>query len=135
MVPAHYVPLEQLPLTPNGKTDRKALTAPDYGRRDDHRPYIAPRTPTEVRIAALWAQAIGIESPSVDDDFFDVGGDSMKAAQIVTALRSQFGVDAGMRHLFERPTIAGLAEIVDVLAVSSAGTVAGAGTEREEIEI
>ena len=135
MVPAHYVLLEKLPLTPNGKADRKALPAPDYGRREADRPYVAPRTPTEIRIAEMWTDALAIESPSIDDDFFDIGGDSMKAAQIVTALRSQFRVDAGMRHLFERPTIAGLAEIVDVLAVSSAGAPGGGGAEREEIEI
>jgi acyl carrier protein len=97
--------------------------------------HVAPRTPTEVKIAELWADAVGVDSPGVDDNFFDVGGDSMKAAQIITALRSAFGVDAGMRHLFERPTIAGLAEIVDALAVSSAGTPRSAETEREEIEI
>jgi aryl carrier-like protein len=76
-----------------------------------------------------------IECPGVHDDFFDLGGDSMMAARVVTALRSQFGVDAAMRHLFERPTIAGLAEIVDVLAVSTAEGSEGAGSDREEIEI
>jgi amino acid adenylation domain-containing protein len=135
MVPAHYVPLEQLPLTPNGKTDRKGLPAPDYGRREDHIPYVAPRTPTEVRIADMWAHAIGIESLSIDDEFFDIGGDSLTAAQIITSIRSEFSVDVGMRHLFERPTIAGLAEIVDILAVSSAGSPGSAAGEREEIEI
>jgi acyl carrier protein len=105
------------------------------GHREHERPHVAPRTPTETRIADLWAEAIGIESPSVVDDFFDVGGDSLKAAQIVTALRSEFGVDAGMRQLLERPTVAGLAEIVDVLAVARAGRDEHARTEREEIEI
>ena len=83
----------------------------------------------------MWADALGIDSPGARDDFFDVGGDSLKAAQIVIALRSEFGVDVGLRHLFERPTIAGLAEIVDVLAVSSAGPRGDAGAKREEIEI
>ena len=83
----------------------------------------------------MWADALGIESPGVDDDFFDVGGDSLKAAQIVTALRAQFGVDVAMRHLFERSTIAGLSEIVDVLAVSTLGAPGSAAGDREEIEI
>jgi amino acid adenylation domain-containing protein len=135
MVPAHYVLLAQLSLTPNGKTDRKALPTPDYGRREVDRPYSAPRTPTEQTLADIWATVLGNESPGVDDDFFDVGGDSLMAAQIVMALRSAFGVDATMRHLFERSTIAGLAEIVDVLAVSSGGTPQSAGSDREEIEI
>ena len=63
-----------------------------------------------------------------------MGGDSLKAAQIVTKLRSALEVDLGMRHLFEQPTIAGLAEIVDVLAVADAGATVGE-SEREEIEI
>ncbi|MDQ3643360.1 MAG: phosphopantetheine-binding protein, partial [Actinomycetota bacterium] len=135
MVPAHYVQLDHLPLTPNGKTDRKALPAPDYAHREDKRPYIAPRTPTEQTLATIWATVLGIESPGVDDDFFDVGGDSLKAVRIVTALRSEFCVDAAMRHLFEQPTIAGLAEIVDVLAVAAAGAPRSAGDDREAIEI
>jgi amino acid adenylation domain-containing protein len=135
MVPAHFVVLDQLPLTPNGKTDRKALPAPDYGRREEHRPYLAPRTPTEIRIAEMWADAIGIESVSIDDEFFDIGGDSLTAAQIITSIRSEFGVDVGMRHLFEQPTIAGLAGIVDILAVSGAGFTGSNGGEREEIEL
>ncbi len=66
---------------------------------------------------------------------FDIGGGSLEAARIVTALRSEFRVDAAMRHLFEQPTIAGLAEIVDVLAVSAAGAARSAGSNRETIEI
>jgi amino acid adenylation domain-containing protein len=135
MVPAHFVLLAALPQTPNGKLDRKSLPSPDIDALTAGTRHLAPRTPTEARIADMWTDAIGIEPPGVDADFFDVGGDSLKAAQIITALRSAFGVDAGMRHLFERPTIAGLAEIVDVLAVSSAGTRESAETEREEIEI
>jgi amino acid adenylation domain-containing protein len=135
MVPGHFVLLPKLPLTPNGKIDRKALPAPEYGRRESARPYVAPRTPTESRIATIWSDALGIESPGVHDDFFDSGGHSLKAAQIVGALRSAFTVDVAMRHLFEQPTIGGLAEIVDVLAVAAAGRAGGRRSEREEIEL
>jgi len=83
----------------------------------------------------MWTDALGIASPGVEDDFFDVGGDSLKAAQIVTALRLEFGVDVAMRHLFERSTIAGLSEVVDVLAVSMSGAPSGTAGDREEIEI
>ncbi len=100
--------------------------------------HVAPRTPTESRIATIWADALEIASPGIHDDFFDLGGHSLTAAQIVIALRSAFQVDAAMRHLFERPTIAGLAEIIDVLAVS-AGDGEGDGDDarrdREQIEI
>lgn len=135
MVPAHFVLLPALPQTPNGKVDRKALPSPDLDTVSAGTPHVAPRTATEAQIADMWATALGIESPGVDDDFFDVGGDSLKAAQIVTALRMEFGVEAAMRHLFEQPTIAGLSGIVDVLAVSAAGAPASAGSDREEIEI
>ena len=135
MVPAHYVLLRELPLTPNGKTDRKALPVPDYGRRDSERPWVAPRTPTESRIAAIWADVLGMPGISVEDNFFDLGGHSLNAAEVVMTLGSVFRVDAAMRHLFERPTVAGLAEIVDVLAVSGARIAGSDGSDREEIEI
>lgn len=135
MVPAHFVVLTALPRTPNGKVDRRALPSPTVDGVITGRPRVAARTPTEVRIAAMWADALAIESPGVDDDFFDVGGDSLKAAQIVTALRAEFCVDVAMRHLFERSTIAGLSEVVDVLAVATPGAPDSASGEREEIEI
>jgi acyl carrier protein len=97
--------------------------------------HVAPRTPTESTIAALWSDALGISSPGVDDDFFDAGGHSLIAARIVAALRTAFGVDVAMRHLFERPTIAGLAETVDLLAVTAGGTGSAVEGKREEIEI
>jgi amino acid adenylation domain-containing protein len=135
MVPAHFMVLTALPQTPNGKVDRRSLPSPIMDGAIAGRPHVAARTPTEIRIAAMWTDALGIEAPSVDDDFFDVGGDSLKAAQIVTALRSEFCVDVAMRHLFERSTIAGLSEVVDVLAVSAAGAPTGASGDREEIEL
>jgi len=135
MVPAHFVFLVALPVTSNGKVDRRSLPAPDVETVAAGTRHVAPRTPTESRIAAIWAAALGIASPSVQDNFFDLGGHSLKAAQIVTELRSAFRVDAAMRHLFEQPTIAGLADIVDLLAVSAAGAARAGGSEREEIEI
>jgi hypothetical protein len=134
MIPAHFVSLPKLPLTVNGKLDRRALPAPDLEASAAGTEQVAPRTPTESRIALIWGEALGIPSPGVHDNFFDVGGHSMKAAQIVTKLRSELNVDVGMRHLFEQPTIAGLAETVDVLAVADAGEAEVEG-EREEIEI
>lgn len=135
MVPAHFVALAALPLTPNGKLDRKALPAPDVSAADSGRPRVAPRTPTESRIAAIWADALAVASPGVHDDFFDSGGHSLKAAQIVTRLRSAFGIDIAMRHLFEQPTIAGLAQVVDMLGVAAGSSRPRSGGDREEIEI
>ena len=135
MVPAHFISLPKLPLTVNGKLDRNGLPAPDLEAADARTQHVAPRTPTESRIAAIWGEALGIPSPGVNDNFFDVGGHSMKAAQIVTKLRSALEVDVAMRHLFEQPTIAGLASIVDLMAVSAEGPERADGSAREEVEI
>jgi acyl carrier protein len=138
MVPLHFIPVEAIPLTPNGKVDRKALPAPDAEAMTGTQ-HVAPRNPTESRIATVWADALGVADPGIDDDFFDLGGHSLTAAQVVNTLRSAFHVDVAMRHLFERPTIAGLAQIIDVLAVSRGGDGGSArddaGIGREEIEI
>jgi amino acid adenylation domain-containing protein len=135
MVPAHFVLVDSLPLTPNGKLDRKALPAPDPTpvRADSAR--VAPRTTTEQRLAEIWSGVLHLPQVGVTENFFELGGDSLKAAQIVTAMRSVFEIDVGMRYLFEQPTIAGLAEIVDLLAVSTSRAPADGGREREEIEL
>ena len=135
MVPGHFVILESLPLTPNGKVDRGSLPAPSAEAGSAQKSHIGPRTPTEERIAEIWADALGVASPSVEDNFFDIGGHSLKAAEIITAMRSAFSVDVAMRHLFDQPTIAGLASIVDLMAVSAADPERADGSAREEVEI
>jgi amino acid adenylation domain-containing protein len=133
MVPSQFVVLAELPMTPNGKVDRKALPVPDVGPAPGAE-RIEPRTATEARIAAIWDEALGAGAADVNSDFFDVGGDSLKAAQVMTRLRASFGVDVGMRHLFEEPTIAGLATLVDLLAVSGGDAPAPESGQREEAE-
>ncbi len=138
MVPSHFVVLAAIPLMPNGKVDRKSLPAPDLEGMVTETEHVAPQTPTESQIAGIWSEALGVAAPGIHDNFFDLGGHSLTAAQVVTTLRSAFRVDAAMRHLFERPTIAGLAEIIDVLAVSggNGGRLHDdARGNREEIEI
>jgi amino acid adenylation domain-containing protein len=138
MVPSHFVSVAAIPLAPNGKVDKKSLPAPDWEAVTTGTQHVAPRTPTESRLATIWADALGIASPGVHDDFFDLGGHSLEAAQVVITLRSAFQLDIAMRHLFERPTIAALAEIIDVLAVSAGNGGRqrdDARSDREEIEI
>jgi amino acid adenylation domain-containing protein/non-ribosomal peptide synthase protein (TIGR01720 family) len=115
MVPAHYVVLEQLPITPNGKTDRKALPAPDYGRREDERPYVAPRTPVEETLARIWADVLGAPRVSIDDNFFELGGDSILTIQVIARCR-QAGLRFTPRDLAGHPSIAQLAEVVESAA-------------------
>ncbi len=134
MVPAHFVTLPALPLTSNGKVDRQALPAPDPGRRETSRPFTAPRTPTEQEMASIWAQVLRVEPVGIDDNFFELGGDSLKAVRVLTAIRASLGVEVPLRHVFERPTVAGLAEMVDLFGVCAQAATAS-DARHEEVEI
>ncbi|MFF5142329.1 amino acid adenylation domain-containing protein [Streptomyces sp. NPDC013157] len=108
MVPSAFVVLESLPITPNGKLDRAALPVPDEGAFA-RAEFVAPRTPLEERVAAAWAQVLRLERVGVTDGFFDLGGDSIRAVALIGALRAE-GLDVSVRDVFERRTVAGLAE-------------------------
>jgi len=106
MVPAAWVTLERLPLTPSGKVDRRALPAP--GADASYAGKVPPRTPAEEVVAAVWERVLGV-FPGVHDDFFAMGGHSLRATQVVARIREAFGIDLPLRALFETPTVAGLA--------------------------
>ncbi len=107
MVPPAFVVLERLPLLPNGKVNRRALPAPDWSAAQ--RRYVAPRTPVEEMLAAIWTELLGGGRIGVHDDFFALGGHSLLATQVVSRIRS-LGVELPVGILFEAPTIAALAE-------------------------
>ncbi|MFP2913628.1 phosphopantetheine-binding protein, partial [Pyxidicoccus sp. 3LFB2] len=110
MVPSAFVTLEALPLTSNGKVDRKALPAPDASAvASTASRYEAPRTPTEQRLAALWAEVLGVERVGLHDDFFELGGHSLLATQVASRVREAFEVELPLRTLFEAPTLGALA--------------------------
>ncbi|MGZ0199996.1 amino acid adenylation domain-containing protein [Streptomyces sp. RM1] len=111
MVPAAFVALDRLPLTTNGKLDRRALPAPSGDARRAGGAYTAPRTPTEERLAEVWAEVLGLDKVGVDDGFFDLGGDSIRAVALVGAIRSA-GHDITVRDVFEYRTVARLAELL-----------------------
>ncbi|HYG62068.1 MAG TPA: amino acid adenylation domain-containing protein, partial [Thermoanaerobaculia bacterium] len=113
MIPAHFIPLPALPLTPNGKVDRKALPAPGGERPDLRAEHLAPRTPVEEVLAAVWTEVLGRPGIGVHDNFFKLGGHSLLATQVVSRIRQAFGVELPIRDLFEAPTVAGLAARVD----------------------
>jgi len=105
MVPAVVVMLPALPLTPNGKVDRKALPAPEVQRA----PYVAPGTAMERVVAGVWEAVLGVTSLGATENFFEVGGHSLLAMQVVSRLRAALGAELAVRTLFEAPTIAELA--------------------------
>ena len=122
MVPAAVVILEALPLTANGKVDRKALPQPDLSLM--RAGTVLPRTPEEEIIANLWRDILHLEQVGVLDNFFDLGGHSLLATQVISRVRDAFGIELPLRSLFERPTVAGLANQIDVARRSAMGIVA-----------
>jgi amino acid adenylation domain-containing protein len=120
MVPAHFVTLEKLPLTPNGKIDRKALPAVDLGARAEAE-YVAARTPTEEWLTGVWKELLKTDRVGVHDDFFALGGHSLLAAQLMARLSREREVKLSIRRVFDAPTVAGLAALID-------GRTADAGT-------
>ncbi len=108
MVPAAFVPMETLPLNANGKVERKALPAPDQAARGTAAAYVAPRNPAEAALAAVWAEVLNLERVGIQDNFFDLGGDSILSLQIIARAR-QAGLHLTPRQVFETPTVEGLA--------------------------
>ncbi|WP_375167854.1 amino acid adenylation domain-containing protein [Bradyrhizobium sp. CCGB01] len=103
MVPARIAVLDRLPLTPNGKIDRKALPAPDQLAASVE--HVAPRTPAEAALAAIWADLLRQPKVGVTDNFFELGGDSLIAVQLVSRIKRDLGHDLPLNRLFEMTTV------------------------------
>jgi len=112
MVPSAFVFLDTLPLLPNGKVHRQALPAPDRIRPTLDSPYVAPRTPIEERLSAIWAEALDLDRVGIDDAFLELGGHSLLAGQIIALVVRAFGVDLPARLFLEASTVAQMAVVV-----------------------
>ena len=115
MVPGAVALLDQLPLNRNGKVDRGALPPiAEITRPGKHVP-VPPRTAKETTLLAIWSEVLGNPLLGVDDDFFEFGGHSLLAMQLIVRVREAFNVELPLPALFETPTVAGLAESIDTL--------------------
>jgi amino acid adenylation domain-containing protein/non-ribosomal peptide synthase protein (TIGR01720 family)/FkbM family methyltransferase len=127
MIPAAFVMLKSLPTAPNGKLDRRALPAPDSSHLGDEESFVAPRTPLEETLAAIWSQVLGVGRVGVRDNFFSLGGDSILSIQII-ARANQAGVRLTPAQLFANQTVAELAAVAGTARAAAAeqGAVTGA---------
>jgi acyl carrier protein len=113
MMPSSFVLLDEWPLTPGGKIDLKALPAPDVARLPARGTPIAPRTPVEQALAAIWSELLGFTSVGIHDNFFESGGHSLLATQLISRVREKFQIEIALRQLFERPTIESFASVIE----------------------
>lgn len=113
MVPASFVILDELPLLPNGKLDRRALPAPESVRPDLPQAFVAPRPGVEQSLAGLWSDLLGLPQIGIHDNFFDLGGHSLLTTQLISRVRELFKVELPLREVFQQPTIAALAIVIE----------------------
>ena len=121
MVPSAFVALEEMPLNRNGKIDRKALPVPEAVEVEGR---ARPRTPTEELLLEIWRQVLSIEQPALDEPFFDVGGHSLLAVQLISRVRGAFRVELPLHALFDDPTVIALAKKIETAKRADRGLVA-----------
>ena len=124
MTPAAFICLDRFPLTPNGKVDRKALPAPDFSATRGG--YAPAKTILEEVLAGIWAEVLKLGDVGTDDNFFDLGGHSLSATQVIVRVRAAAGVELSVRALFDNPTVGALARLVERLKREGHGHIAPA---------
>jgi amino acid adenylation domain-containing protein len=122
MLPSRFVWLRQMPLTPNGKADRTALaqlalTQSASNEKATSREIVLPRNETEMHIAQIWQDALRLDVVGIHDNFFEIGGTSLPAIQIIARVRRDFQLDVPLSIFFKNPTIAGLSEAIEKLLI------------------
>jgi acyl carrier protein len=106
MLPAQFVSIAEMPLTPNGKIDRRALPAPSAPQSECA--FEAPRTASEQKLAAMLTAILNVERVGIHDNFFNLGGNSLLAFQLVSRVRDEFKLELPLTRVFETPTVAEL---------------------------
>ena len=110
MMPSAFIFMDEFPLTASGKVDRRKLPAPEWRPQKE---YVAPRTATEEKLAAIWKDVLRLERIGIHDDFFALGGHSLLATQVISRVRDQLDAEPELRMLFKHPTIAEFAALLD----------------------
>lgn len=113
MVPSAFVMLDELPLNANGKVDKRALPDPKQFETERETTFTAPRTPVEEKLTEVFATVLGVKTVSIDDNFFDLGGHSLIATQVISRIRQLFQVEVSLLSLFVSRTVADLAEVIE----------------------
>ena len=121
MVPAVFVFLASLPLTTNGKVDRRALPKPDGARPDLKQEFLAPRNPSEQLLALIWSEVLQVDKVGVNDNLFELGGDSIRSIAILSRAR-QNGLNLTLQQLFQNPTVVALAACAQTSTAESRPT-------------
>jgi aryl carrier-like protein len=121
MVPPVILILPAFPLSTNGKVDRNALPLPKIGSQEREVTFVAPRDAREQQLAQVWSEVLRVNPISIHDNFFDLGGHSLLIMQVLSRLRERFGVQVTVREVFERPTIAEIAELLNCNGHRSSG--------------
>jgi acyl carrier protein len=112
MIPSAFVPLEALPLTPNGKLDRQSLPSLDGARQETATPFVPPATEVERKLAAIFRELLGLHEIGLDDNFFDLGGNSLLMVQVVEKIRGELGLKISLVRVFQFPTLRSLAAAI-----------------------
>lgn len=123
MVPASFVRLQELPLTRNGKIDRAALPAAETSMSTTEEDYVAARTPLEELLCGIWIELLSVARVGIYDNFFQLGGHSLLATRVLARVREAFEVEIPLRSIFESPTVAALAEQIQLAIVTNRGLV------------
>lgn len=113
MVPNHFIQVGAIPLTVNGKIDKKLLLQLGTDKVTDEKEFIAPRTEVEKRIAEIWAESLKVDKVSADDDFFLLGGQSLKATALISTYEREFQVRISLKQLFENTTVEAHAKLIE----------------------
>ena len=113
MIPSTFVVLDALPLAANGKVDRSALPLPALVRPELDTPFVSPRTPFEETVAEIWAETLGLDRVGINDNFVDLGGNSLVAARIISRVFNTFQVEVPLPLFFGAPTVADMAVVVE----------------------